>query len=152
MTILSAGRPTMLSCLIAFILLAASGNPAIANWVKVGYDTRRVVYAEPATIRRTGNLVRMWHIVDYKMSAHIPLPRGKAIKSVKLHVEYNCRQGEVRALYVAHYSEHMGRGAPAWFKANPGIWEPFPARAISQNVWKVPCGKTLPRDINAIRT
>jgi hypothetical protein len=62
-----------LACLLVFwlliTLLVLNSSPAYAEWVWIsftksegGYD----VYADPDTIRRKGDLVKMWVLYDYK--------------------------------------------------------------------------------------
>ncbi len=127
--------------LILVILLAIVNGHAVAEWVKVGDDARTIAYADLGTIRKIGNIVRMWQMVDYKMSSDTQATRGKDIKSVKLHAEYNCDEGLVRALYASYYPENMGRGMANWTMPEPAMWEPVPSGGISENLWKLPCGK-----------
>jgi hypothetical protein len=54
--------------LIFLILLVLNSDVAYAEWVKVSDrdETGKMVYVDPATIRRNSNLVKMWQFFDYK--------------------------------------------------------------------------------------
>ena len=126
--------------IIVPILLAIASHSAFAEWVKVGDDSSTIVYADPATIRTTGNIARMWQLVDYRLPENIPAKGGQDTKSVKLHAEYDCNDGRVRALYASYHLENMGRGKAIWTMTQPATWEPIPFSGVSENLWKLPCG------------
>jgi hypothetical protein len=49
------------------ILLLLSSGPVYAEWVSIGdTDSGMMVYVDPDTIRRKGDLVKMWLLLDYK--------------------------------------------------------------------------------------
>ena len=56
-------------------LLVLSSVPAYAEWVAVEKDYLspglQTVYVDPDTIRREGNLVTMWQLIDFKWSKGI---------------------------------------------------------------------------------
>jgi len=51
---------------ILAILLAVASSSAAAEWVEVDSDETLTFYINPTTIRRDGNLVRMWELLEYK--------------------------------------------------------------------------------------
>lgn len=51
--------------LLITLLLLGSGS-AYAEWVKLSGDDRVTSYTDPTTIRRNGNLVRMWDLVNFQ--------------------------------------------------------------------------------------
>jgi surface-adhesin protein E len=53
--------------LFLFILLFLSSGPAFADWMSLGEsDSGTTVYADPTTMRREGDLVKMWVLFDFK--------------------------------------------------------------------------------------
>jgi hypothetical protein len=45
--------------LILILLLAVLSSSAMAEWIKVGANDNSTIYADPATIRKEGNMVKM---------------------------------------------------------------------------------------------
>jgi hypothetical protein len=70
------------------ILLLLSSGPVNAEWVEVGGYDRLTSYTDTATIRRKGNVVRMWDLIDFKT---VQTSAGKPYLSVKAVREYDCR-------------------------------------------------------------
>ena len=59
---------------ILMILLVSMSSSAIAEWVEVAVSakeakeaTTMTAYADPDTIRRTGDRVKLWILADYKI-------------------------------------------------------------------------------------
>jgi hypothetical protein len=50
---------------LLILLLAVVSNSAVAEWVQVGGNETAITYADPATIRKAGNVVTMWRLLDY---------------------------------------------------------------------------------------
>ncbi len=48
------------------MLLAVVCSNAEADWVEVNRDEISTIYADPTTIRRAGDIVKMWSVFDYK--------------------------------------------------------------------------------------
>jgi hypothetical protein len=54
--------------LFLITLLVLSSSPAYAEWVEIGGNDQigMTTYADPGTIRRNGDLVKMWRLNDFK--------------------------------------------------------------------------------------
>ena len=63
------------------------------------------IYAARATIRRSGNLVRMWDMWDFKTAQ---VAAGKPFISFKQQNEYNCIDQRIRTLSVTGFSGAYG--------------------------------------------
>jgi hypothetical protein len=72
------------------MLLAVVSNFAVAGWVEVGGNETATTFADPATIRKAGNMVEMWHLVDYTKARGIEGIRPYL--SMKARDEYDCGQ------------------------------------------------------------
>ena len=84
------------------LMLAAA--PAWAEWVKVGRTDAAVHYVDPATVRKDGNLRRVWAMQDMVGAS----PEG--VMSIRALQEYDCAQERFRYLSVATHSGPMARG------------------------------------------
>lgn len=101
---------------------SASGQP---QWVKLISNSSQAAYADPATIRRNGSLVRMSDLGDFKAAEEF---NGKRYMSSKGLNEYDCDKRRARILSYTFYSGNMARGEVVfadpegsdWIKASPG--------------------------------
>ena len=118
------------------MLLAFAGGSAAADWTKwvvIDQKERFSVYADVATIRRSGDMVQMWDMSD------IPAGKGSAgskqSPSFKMEREYDCNKQQVRVLYVSWHAENMGEGKMIGNNAQPVL-----LGTIGERLWKVACG------------
>ena len=91
----------MKKLLLIFILVIVS-NSAMAEWVELGtsQDETGTIYANPATIRKSGNKVKMWDLTDYKTAQEVT---GKQYMSSKSQIEYDCKEEQTRLLFANTY-------------------------------------------------
>jgi hypothetical protein len=119
-------------------LLVLSSAPAYAEWVEVGITDEATVYADPDTIRRKGDLVKMWYLHDFKTTQTV---LKKSYVSSRSQDEYDCTEDRHRALASTSFSGHMGSGKVRSSYSIKGKWEPVPPGTITQALWKVACDK-----------
>ena len=90
----------------------------MAEWVKVtgsAEETMSItVYADPDTILRTGNRVKMWSLTDYKKTEE-----ESGATSAKQKDEHDCKEKKSRILFIAFYSGHMGRDEAVLIDSEP---------------------------------
>jgi hypothetical protein len=74
--------------LLLIILLGLSSAPAYAEWMAVGGNDQigMTTYADPGTIRRKGDLVKMWQLNDFNT---IQTVEGYSFLSTKKQRESN---------------------------------------------------------------
>lgn len=121
------------------ITLLASSGPAYAEWVHVGTtDNGMTGYADPDSIRRNGELVKMWSLYDFKIVQYV---LGVAFLSSKGQIEYDCKEERLRGLAVAEFSGNMGKGTVVYTDSSEGTWIPVTPQGVVQALWKVACGK-----------
>ena len=121
------------------LLLAAASSSAAAGWVEVGGNEGTVACADSGTIRRSGNMVRMWHLLDYANARRI---EGiKPYLSIKMQDEYDCAQERTRTLSLSLYSGNMGAGEVLGTVTDPGDWRPVPADTLVETLRAFACGK-----------
>jgi hypothetical protein len=103
---------------ILALMLAAICNGAWAGWVKVATDSEGgIYYVDPATVRRSGNLRRVWEIMDSK------LPDKGGVMSSRIFAEYDCKEERVRGLSISMHSQSMAGGSVLRTDSKPGDWD-----------------------------
>jgi hypothetical protein len=123
--------------LITFLLL--SSGPAYAEWVLHGEsESGTTVYADPATMHREGNLVKMEVLFDFKT---IQTNAGVSYLSAKAQMEYDCAEQRFEGLEVIYFSGNMGSGNLLDRSSAKGKWLPVSPSSLDQALWKVACGK-----------
>ena len=125
---------------ILMLLLAVVSSSAMAEWVAAGSGESSITYADPATISKAGNIVKMWWLDDFKKAD--TAANGKAYMSMKGQDEFDCKREQSRQLNFSFYAEHMGAGEmvynetlkhPKWYPVSPG--------SAGDTLWKIACGK-----------
>ena len=117
-----------------------SYEEATAAWVKVGNAEKGVIYAEPSTISKEGNGVKMWHLID--LANHNRTSSGKAYMSVMVQGQYDCNYELISPVYFSYHSEHMGGGEEVESSTQPVYWKQVHrGDLLTESLWKVACGK-----------
>ena len=124
--------------LLMGLMLLATAGAAGAGWTDVGENDGLIQYVDLATIRRNGNLVKMWYLTDFKTVRTIS---GKSYLSSKAQSEYNCKEESSRTLALTWFDGKMGRGKVVFAYSDPDKWEPIQPESIGEVLWKVACGK-----------
>jgi hypothetical protein len=126
--------------LLLFTLLVLSNGTAYAEWVPVdGNEEAGVtVYADPGTIRRKGNLVKVWHLNDFKT---VQIAKGNSYLSIKAEHEFDCTKDRERIRALTKFSGNMGRGNVVYEDSNERKWRPVEPETTNQTLRKIACGK-----------
>ena len=124
--------------LIMFLML--SSGHSYAEWVLVSGDDAAglAVYVDPATIRRNGNLAKMWQLYDYKT---VQTVAGDSLLSMKRFNEYDCMEERTRMLGYTWFAGNMGSGNVVYSTTEQQPWELVVPRSINRSLWKVACNK-----------
>lgn len=104
----------------AVILVAALSCPAQAGWVVVSDGGDYVAYADPDSISREGDRVRMSDLVDLKSPQNSP--QGGQHSSSVAHSEFDCRTPRMRSLAFSLHSGRMGNGEVVETAVESGKW------------------------------
>ena len=121
-------------------LLVLSSAPAYAEWVLLGTtDDGMTTYADPDTIHRKGDLVKMWALYDFKT---IRAVEGKSYLSYKVQREYDCAEERIRYLAFTFFSGNMGSGkvVPTTSDEQQKS-EPVQPDSIGLTLFKAACAK-----------
>ena len=121
---------------ILMLLLIVVSSSAMAEWVEIGEDKEETytVYADPDTILKTGNIVKMWSLLDYRMD------KDNGVTSVRGKGEHDCKEKKSRIPFVVSYSEHMGGGETVETHIEPEpSWQQPPAGSVAEAVLEFAC-------------
>ena len=137
-----------LACVLSFLtlitFLVLSTVPAYAGWVAVEKDYLlpglQTVYLDPDTIRREGNLVTMWQLIDFKWGQGNGRGAHRFL-STESHKQFNCAEKRIRFLAFTEFSRRMGTGIPAAGYVDTGNWLAVEPESINQALWEMVCGK-----------
>lgn len=108
------------------------------DWVVVGRAHTFTVYANPATVRRSGGKVTLWEVIDYNTAQ---MNDGEPYMSRKTQNEYDCKEKRFRILALSLHAENLGGGKVIWSDADPDKWTPAPPGRVGEAAWKFACGE-----------
>jgi hypothetical protein len=116
-----------------------SSGPAQAEWLSVDRNDELGVstYIDPGTIRRNGNIVKRWEMMDFNT---IQTAGNNSFLSVKMQKEYDCADDRFRILAVTEFSGKMGRGNVVYSKDDWNQkWSAVQPESIGQALWEIAC-------------
>ena len=126
---------------ILMMLLALVSSSAAAAWVEIGLDDdgTTTAYADATTIRKAGNRVKMWVLLELRTAK--PTASGEPHMSSKMQNEYDCKKERWRTLYDSWYSRKKGRGAVVYSTSESSNWRPVSPTSGADLLWQFACGK-----------
>lgn len=138
--------------LILMMLLVIVGNSAMAvepaavsinaekGWVYIGTDKidKIKVYANPSTIRRTGNMAKIWVMYDFVKAR---TDGSLTYLSFKDHIEVDCKKEKARILNEVTYAGNMGGGKGMTTNSPPDNWGSIRQHTAVEKVWRIACAK-----------
>ena len=125
--------------LLITLILAVVSSSAMAEWVFVGEDAHRTIniYVDYNTIRKTGNMVKMWSLYDYKTVMSLA---GYKYLSQKLQNEYDCQEEKSRIIVNIYYDRNMGgRAISPLSRYTPDVWVSVPPGSVNEHILKIAC-------------
>lgn len=126
----------MKSGAVALLLICAAGS-ALAGWVRVRGDGVVNVLADPATIVRSGDIVKMWSVINYMQPR--TTAEGKSYASSRQQLEYDCVEQVSRSLFFSRHTEFTGWGDLVYKNESPGRWLPVPPGSVGAALMKFAC-------------
>ena len=132
-------RGIHLTRLLLITFLVLSGGPAYGEWVAIGStDDGMTAYADPDTIRRKEETVKMWILFDFKTTQTVA---GHLMLSIKGQEEYDCDGKRRRVLTFSEFSGNMGGGQEVNSTSGEGTWVPVVPEGVVQTLWSFACSK-----------
>jgi hypothetical protein len=122
------------------MMLGTLSISAMAEWTEVGsVEADFVSYVDLATIRRHGNLIKMWNLRDYKTTQKNV---NQGYMSIRSQSEYDCKEEQSRMLAISTFSGNMVKGELVG-SVNTDLssaWEPVAPGTVGEAYWKIACG------------
>lgn len=117
------------------ILLTLVAAPAWAEWVHLEANETGNFYIDPVTIRKDGNMRRVWGLLDLKQ-------RGKDGEMSRRYLkEYDCKGDRDRLLSASMHSELMGGGTVLLSWNGAYEWDHIPPGTVAATILKLACKK-----------
>jgi hypothetical protein len=96
-------------------------------------------YVDPNTVRRKGNLVKMWSLRDFKTRQSNGRNSYFSTKSLD---EFDCTEEQLRTHAVYIYPGQMGTGEAVYFNTDlDDKWVPVMPDSMGEAKWEAACGK-----------
>ena len=127
----------MRSALVAMLCAMISGHAA-AGWVAVSDTERFITFADPATITKTGDTVKMWDLLDYRKVREV---EGYRYLSQKSESEYDCKKALTRPLVMFLHLGIMGSGEPVFNSTTPDPWQRVEPGSVNEALLNYACGE-----------
>jgi len=99
-------------------------------------DVGITTYADPTTIRKSGNKVKIWSLDDFKT-----VQKVGGHMSTKIQDEYDYKKKQSRGLYVSFHSENMSGGRVVYTIDYPNKWQTVPHGGMEETLWELAYGK-----------
>jgi len=125
--------------LLMGLMLVITAGTASAEWTFADANDDYIQYVDRATIRKSGNLVKMWGLRDFKTMQKSGA--GDSYLSSKAQLEYDCKEEKARILAFSWFSGQMGNGNVVVSNFDTDIWTPIFPNSIGEVLWKIACGK-----------
>ena len=121
--------------LLALVMLIAS--PAWAGWEHVVQDEDGARFLiDYQTIRKDGNKVKFWQLVNYQK----PGTFGEVkYVSTRSRQEYDCKQEQKRVLTFAAFDTWNANGKAVFTLEETGNWTEIPPETIVWEIMKKVC-------------
>ena len=118
--------------LVSLMMLAGS---AWAEWVMYSQRESVTYYYDSATIRKDGNMRRVWVLYDLRERYK------EAEMSYRTQYEFDCKQERVRFLAASAHSEPMAGGKTLYSSGEENNWRAIAPGTIAETILKIVCAK-----------
>ena len=126
---------------LLFVVIMMTCSVSWAKWEISSVFDDDAYYIDRSTIRRKGDVSRIWILHYYDSTQE---HNGDVYKSTKLLKLFNCKEEISAILSLLRTSGSMGSGEVVWsltFKDNELIWDPIVPASVNETHWKIACGK-----------
>ncbi|WP_426110422.1 surface-adhesin E family protein [Massilia sp. PWRC2] len=132
----------MRTLFLTVVLSGLAGNAA-AEWTLISEGANNNLYADFATVRRSGGNVKVWTLSDRAKATMSPGNPAKTYRSMVTLQEVDCSDEKMRALQLTTYENGMGAGKQLDFatRANNPSWQYAEPGTVAEDVVKAVCKK-----------
>ena len=124
---------------ICYSLLASMSSGAAAEWVMVSESDASTTYADPASMRTIGNVVRILTIHDFKKARTDT--NGNLFTSSKSQEDFDCIKKRTRVVFFSLHAENLGKGEVIYRDPTPDKWVPILPNSSGEFLWQFACKK-----------
>lgn len=124
---------------VSAILSGVMIGHANADWDRVYSSDKVVTYADTSSIRRKGDIVRLWSLFDFK--AENTYNDGSLYASIMRETEFNCKDGLQRMVAFSVHSGKMGKGMMIDSGTTPQDWKSVSKANIAQEMKAFACDR-----------
>ena len=118
--------------LVCLMLLAGS---AWAGWVLFDSDDETRFFYDPTTIRKDGNLRRVWELMDHKKR------RDNGAMSYRFRSEFDCKQERYRFLGFTSFPEPKAGGTALKVWGEQFDWTSIAPDTNAEMMLNIVCAK-----------
>jgi hypothetical protein len=116
-----------------FVCLMMLAGSAWAEWVAF-FDSESITYYyDPATVRKDGNMRRVWRLQELKQR------HADGEISRRIRMEYDCKQERYRILFASTHSKPMAGGETLFSQNIDGPWGDIPPATAAEDMFKIIC-------------
>jgi hypothetical protein len=131
----------MRKCRVIFtvILLTLASMNVMAEWTYISSNNDVDYYVDKTEIRKEGNMVKMWELVDYKLPQ-----KNSAVAtylSARTYSEYDCNEARARIKELSSFRDNMLKGELLETVQGEGKWSYIPPDTVFKDLWEIACGK-----------
>ena len=131
---------TIFWSLLAFICL--NSVPTHAEWRLISYAAGSggfIIYVDPATVLRQGDLVKMLVLYDFRFVQAI---KGISYLSATWQQQFDCAEHRSRHLSYKYHSDNMGNGKVMLAGDDEGNkWSSVAPNSAAAILWNIGCDK-----------
>ena len=118
--------------LVCLMMLAGS---SWAEWVRYEETEKTIFYYDPATIRKEGDLRRVWVLLDSRKR------NDKGDMSSRVRFEYDCKKERYRFLGFSSHAEPMAGGEVLLMGGEDNNWMAIAPNTVDETILKIVCAK-----------
>lgn len=128
-----------MSRLLLAIVLSVISTSVMAEWTYISSNNDVDYYVDKTEIRKEGNMVKMWELVDYKLPQ-----KDSAVApylSARTYSEYDCNEARARIKELSSFRGNMLKGELLQTVQGEGNWSYIPPDTVFKDLWEIACGK-----------
>src|SRR5215212_4204061 len=123
---------------VAAMMLALASGAANGGWVAVNDTGKFIAFADPATISKSGDTVKMWDLLEYRQVREV---EGYRYSSQRSESEYDCNKALTRPLVMFLHVGMMGSGETVFDSATPDEWQKVAPGSVNEVLLNYACAK-----------
>ena len=112
-----------------------TSSSSLAQWEKYGVTQEAFLYIDFSTVRKDGNLRKVWELQDLKQR------HKDGELSIRIRVEYDCKEERYRFLSATSHSSQMAQGNLVQSQTGPSSWTDVAPRTVTEDLLKKVCSK-----------